>query len=340
MKKDTIGLIVATILAVCFSIVIFSVTIKYLQQEIEQETISTICKKDVSVIPSRQVIPPKIKIELPKKMETSLIPLLSEVQPPSLPCVQIIPPITPEQPATATSIIASIAIILDDAGYTTGGFVSKLWQIKEPLTISIIPGLRSSKETAEISHRCGFEIMLHMPMEFCSNSKITDEDVLCMADRKNDSPYKWALLSGMSEKEVARQLDGAIKDIPYLKGINNHMGSRATADKRLMALCMNKLKGKGLYFVDSVTTPKTVAYKLAKEYAIDAARRNVFLDNINDIEHVRQQMNILIATAKRNGTAVGIGHATKASTVAVLSEMVPMLKAQGIEVVPASRLVH
>lgn len=340
MKKDTIGLIIATILAVCFSIVIFSVAIKYLQQAIEQKPVSTICKKDASVIPKEQVTLPKIKIELPKKMGTSSISLLPKVQSPSLPCVQIIPLITPEQPATATSIIASIAIILDDAGYCAGGFVSKLWKINEPLTISIIPGLMSSRETAELSHRCGFEVMLHMPMEFCSNSKITDEDILCMADRKNDSPYKWALLCGMSEKEVARQLEGAIKDIPHLKGINNHMGSKATVDKRLMALCMDKLKGKGLYFVDSVTTPKTVAYKLAKEQAISAARRNVFLDNINDIEHVRQQMNILIATAKRNGTAIGIGHITKASTIAVLNEMVPSLNAQGIKVVPASELVH
>jgi len=161
-----------------------------------------------------------------------------------------------------------------------------------------------------------------------------------MADRKNDSPYKWALLCGMSEKEVARQLDGAIKDIPYLKGINNHMGSKATADKRLMTLCMDKLKDKGLYFIDSVTTPKTVAYRLAKEQTISAARRDVFLDNINDVKHVRQQMNILIATAKKNGTAIGIGHATKYSTIAVLDEMMPLLKAQGIEVVPASELVH
>lgn len=340
MKKDTIGLIVATILAVCFSIVLFSVTIKYLQQAIEQKPIQTVCEKGVSVIPKEQAISIKIKIEVPQKKlekakEISVIPL-----PSPLPCVQGTPSIISEQPATITKTIAKIAIILDDAGYCTGGFVSKLWRIKVPLTISIIPGIICSREAAEISHRCGFEVMLHMPMEFCSNSKITEEDLLCLADRKNDSPYKWALLCGMSEKEVARQLDGAIKDIPYLKGVNNHMGSRATADKRLMALCMDKLKGKGLYFVDSVTTAKTVAYKLAKANAIDTAKRDVFLDNINNVEHVRQQMNILIATAKKNGTAIGIGHITKAPTVAVLSEMVPLLKAQGIEVVPASALVH
>ncbi|MBI4753678.1 divergent polysaccharide deacetylase family protein [Candidatus Desantisbacteria bacterium] len=341
MKKDTIGFVIATIFAVCFSIVLFSVALKYLQQGIERRSIPTVCPKKVAVIPSKRIIPIE-RIKLPEKIEKAQKAFLTPtgVLPLPLPSIPSIPLIPSEQPATATKIIALIAIILDDAGYCTSGFVSKLWKIKEPLTMSVIPGLRSSKETAELSHRCGFEVMLHMPMEFCSNSKITDEDILCMADRKNDSPYKWALLCGMSEKEVARQLDGAIKDIPYLKGINNHMGSRATADKRLMALCMDKLKGKGLYFVDSVTTPKTVAYKLAKEQAISAARRNVFLDNINDVEHVRQQMNILIATAKRNGTAIGIGHATKASTVVVLSEMVPELRAQGIEVVPASGLVH
>ncbi len=356
MKKDTFGLVIATIFAVCFSIVIFSVALKYLQQRIEQGSVSTVCgQKTTSLakavsVPEVLQLPPFILIpkkEMPKKIEEiQKIQKIQETQKLALPipssCTSIIPliPERPEKPATVTRTIARIAIILDDAGYSTGGFVSKLWKIKEPLTMSVIPGIICSKESAEISHRCGFEVMLHMPMEYCGNSKMTDEDILCLADRKNNSPYKWALLSGMSEKEVQRQLEGAIKDIPYLKGINNHMGSRATADSRLMALCMDKLKGKGLYFIDSVTTPKTVAYKLAKGCAINAARRDVFLDNINSIEHVRQQMHILIATAKKNGTAIGIGHVTKASTVAVLSEMVPMLRAQGIEVVPASELVH
>jgi len=347
MKKDTFGLVIATIFAVCFSIVIFSVALKYLQQRIEHKPIPTVCKrvspltKDVLVSKMLQ-LPPLIQKE--QILPTSEMPeKIEKAQEISLPipssCIQIVPSI-PEQPATITKTIAKIAIILDDTGYSTGGFVRKLWQLKVPLTMSIIPGLICSKEAAEISHRCGFEVMLHIPMEYCENSKITNEDVLCMADRKNDSPYKWALLSGMSEKEVQRQLDGAIKDVPYIKGVNNHMGSKATADSRLMTLCMDKLKGKGLYFVDSITTPKSVAYRLARKNGINAAKRNVFLDNVNTVEYVRQQMNILIADAKRNGTAIGIGHATKASTVVVLSEMLPLLRAQGIEVVPASELVH
>ncbi|MEK7812570.1 MAG: divergent polysaccharide deacetylase family protein [Candidatus Desantisbacteria bacterium] len=346
MKKDTFGLIIATVFAVCFSIVIFSVALKYLQQRMEQKSISTVppVVKNIPVPKVLQLPSLLQKKQIPPKKEEKKVPeKIEEAQKLSLPtpssCIPVVPSIS-EQPATFTKTIAKIAIILDDAGYATGGFVSKLWKIKEPLTISIIPGIICSKESAEMSHRCGFEVMLHMPMEYCGNSKMTDEDVLCLADRKNNSPYKWALLSGMSEKEVQRQLEGAIKDIPYLKGINNHMGSRATADSRLMSLCMDKLKGKGLYFVDSVTTPKTVAYKLAKGCAINAARRDVFLDNMDNITHVKQQMHSLIAAAKKNGTAIGIGHTTKASTVAVLSEMVPMLRAQGIEVVPASELVH
>ncbi|MDI6782097.1 MAG: divergent polysaccharide deacetylase family protein [bacterium] len=352
MKKDTFGLIIATVFAVCFSIVIFSVALKYLQQKMEEKSIPAICGKKIPPLEKDVPVPKVLKLPafIPKKQiapEKEVSKKIGEAQKLTLPIpsshIQVISPIS-EQLATATATvtktIAKIAIILDDGGYATGGFVSKLWKIKEPLTISIIPGIICSKEVAEVSHRCGFEVMLHMPMEYCENSKMTNEDILCLADRKNDSPYKWALLSGMSEKEVQRQLEGAINDIPYLKGINNHMGSRATADARLMSLCMDKLKGKGLYFVDSVTAPKTVAYKMAKEYGINAARRNIFLDNVNNIPYVRQQMYLLIAAAKKNGTAIGIGHITKASTVAVLSEMVPALRAQGIEVVPASELVH
>jgi len=216
-----------------------------------------------------------------------------------------------------------IAIVIDDWGYSLNN-LAIIKEIKVPLTCAILPNLKNSKAVARQLNKLGFEIILHLPME--PKEKINLE--------------KNTITSGMNEEQIRNILNADLNAVIFAKGINNHMGSKATADKRLMTLCMDKLKDKGLYFIDSVTTPKTVAYRLAKEQTISAARRDVFLDNINDVKHVRQQMNILIATAKKNGTAIGIGHATKYSTIAVLDEMMPLLKAQGIEVVPASELVH
>ncbi|MBI4778423.1 divergent polysaccharide deacetylase family protein, partial [Candidatus Desantisbacteria bacterium] len=186
MKKDTFGLVIATVFAVCFSIVIFSVALKYLQQIIQQKSIPTVYGKIPPLVKGVPV--PKV-LQLPHLIKKEQITTdkqvqekIEETQKLSLPIPLSVVPTISEQPATITKTIAKVAIILDDAGYSIGGFVSKLWKIKVPLTMSVIPGLICSQESAEISHRCGFEVMLHMPMEYCGNSKLTDEDVLCMAD--------------------------------------------------------------------------------------------------------------------------------------------------------------
>jgi hypothetical protein len=339
MLKDKVWLFIGTTVVVYFSIWIFYLAIRYLQDTINYTYIASqvvslplpqeledTCEKynaDIDVDERSQQSEKEILIAKYEEDKSVVVP-------------------TPEEETDKEidkPVIGKIGIILDDAGYSTGGFIRKLWKLKAPLTISIIPGEMFSKRTARIAYEAGFEVMLHMPMEYCENSKITDEDILCEANRKNDSPYKWALLCGMSEEEIERQLEGAINDIPYVKGINNHMGSKATITPRLMSLCMKKLKNKGIYFVDSVTTGNSIAYNVAVKEGIQAAKRDVFLDNEDNIEHVKKQMRLLIETAKRKGYAIGIGHITKPSTIAVLCEMIPKLRKEGIEVVPVSELV-
>lgn len=234
---------------------------------------------------------------------------------------------------------ARIAIILDDAGYSTNGFTKLFFQTRVPLTFSVLPGLKYSKAIANLAHENGMEIMLHLPMEYCGNSKTTEEDKLCQPIH-NMNPYKYAILTGMSKEIVEKEIESAINDIPYAVGINNHMGSKATADGELMSFVVDTVKTKKLYFVDSVTTGKSTAYKLAKEKGVRTNKRDVFLDNTNDKEYVKERLWELIYRAKRKGYAIGIGHATKDATAEALAEMVPKLKEYGIEVVPASELVN
>lgn len=376
MKEGSSYIIIGIILGIILSLCTFTITLSYLQGI---NITSIILKNPLSILTSllsqkrlEDISSYNRVLDKPKPLEPvlqkplieseSVLPSDNDIKAtmklPKLP--SLIKEITPNnkpRSLSKKSFISSlintfgtgtgkIAIILDDAGYSLNGSTKILLDIPVPLTFSVIPGLKYSKRVAEEAYNINKEIMLHMPMEYCNNPKMirngtaTKEDILCQVDRKNDSPYKYALLKGMSEEEVEKQLIGAINDIPHIKGINNHMGSNATADSNLMSFCMDKIKGKGIYFIDSITSGKSIAYKTAKEKGIISGRRNVFLDNEDSVEHVSAQMNILIRLAKKRGYAIGIGHATKHSTAIVLREMAPKLKEIGIEVVPASQLVN
>ncbi|MDI6735005.1 MAG: divergent polysaccharide deacetylase family protein [bacterium] len=332
MKKDGLLLGITTGLAVIVCVFSFTLAIAYLQipKEIptpeEIEIAEKELKEELPKVTERQ----KIKKDVPgKKMAvTEKTEIKEKVLPYYLGLIN--------KMGTKT---AKIVIILDDAGYSINGFTKLFFQTRVPLTFSVLPGLKYSKAIANMAHENGMEVMLHMPMEYCGNSKTTAEDKLCQADH-NMHPYKYAILTGMSKEVVEKELTGAINDIPHVVGINNHMGSKATADKELMSFVIDTAKTKNLYFIDSVTTGRSVAYKLAKLSAQRTNKRDVFLDNINDKEYVKERICELIYRAKCKGYAIGIGHATKVATAEALAEMVPKLKEYGIEVVPASELVN
>ncbi len=217
-----------------------------------------------------------------------------------------------------------IAIIIDDAGYSMNGTMEKLLKLSEPLTISILPDEKCSRQIAEQAYKKGFEVMVHMPMQDSTYTR---------------SSYKWTIMPNMSQEMVKTQIQGAINSIPYATGLNNHMGSKVTENKEVMSYCLDAIKERGFYFVDSLTSSRSVAYKLAKDKGLYAGRRDIFLDNENSSSYVSARMNELIALAKRKGYAIGIGHVTKQVTANVLAEMLPQLKKENIEIVPASALV-
>ncbi|MEW6097284.1 MAG: divergent polysaccharide deacetylase family protein [bacterium] len=327
MRKESLWIIIITVVAVVVSVFSFTLALAYLQLPKEIPT------------PEEIEIPIKELKELPKEEKTQEIK--EEVKSKSAETTKKILPYYSrlvKKKLWEGTETAKIAIILDDAGYSTNGFVKELLQIQAPLTFSILPGVKYSKEIATMAHEKGFEIMLHMPMEYCGNSKMTKEDELCRTNH-NMNPYKYAILTGMSKEQVEEELENAINNIPYVVGINNHMGSKATADEVIMSYVLDKIKTRNLYFIDSVTTGLSVAYKVGKRKGVPTNKRSVFLDNINDVEYVKERISELIYMAKRDGYAIGIGHATKRATTEALVEMVPKLKEYGIKVVPASELV-
>ncbi len=223
---------------------------------------------------------------------------------------------------------AELAIILDDLGHDRSA-ADSLLALPFPLTISVLPHLPLSAEVAEEAYRRGDQIMLHLPMEPLSEGDASE----------GATPEEIELRVGMNQGEVTSALDGMLATVPHAAGVNNHQGSRATADPALMKALMPALREHGLFFIDSRTTAMTVAYDNAERAGVRAASRKVFLDDTPTREAILAQLDLAARDALRDGSAIAIGHPHPA-TIAALSEGVPRLEARGIRLVFASDLVH
>lgn len=221
-----------------------------------------------------------------------------------------------------------LAIILDDLGHDRSAAESLL-ALPFPLTISVLPHLPLSSEVAEEAHHRGDQIMLHLPME----SEFENPGP------EGTAPEPIELRVGMHPDQVESALAGMLETVPYAAGVNNHQGSRATADPELMQALMPALRARGLFFIDSRTTAATVAYDAAERSGVRAASRKVFLDDTQTKEAILAQIELAARDALRDGSAIAIGHPHPA-TIAALAEGVPRIEARGIRLVFASDLVH
>lgn len=218
-----------------------------------------------------------------------------------------------------------IALLIDDFGYSQGTAVNIfLRELNVPLTISIIPGTPYDKLIAKEAHRNGKEVTLHLPMEPKGNF---------------NNQYKWIILSGMKKEEIEKITKEAIRDIPYCVGMNNHMGSLVTSEEKTMQPLLEVIKKKNLYFVDSRTTPDSIAFALAKKMGIKSAYREVFLDNEKNNKYIKQQFQKLILIAKKRGEALGIAHSNLV-TAHTLKEIIQQLENRKIELVYVSEIVN
>jgi polysaccharide deacetylase 2 family uncharacterized protein YibQ len=166
--------------------------------------------------------------------------------------------------------------------------------------------------------------MLHLPMEPLEYPSV--------------DPGPGALLSSMSADELISQLRNNLSDVPGIKGVNNHMGSKLTAESTRLYQIFSVLKQEGLFFVDSRSSAKTVGRSSARLFRLPFAERDVFIDHIQDPDFMRKQIMELIQLARKNGEAIGIAHPSK-TTLRILEEMLPALKKE-VKLVPASHVVH
>lgn len=218
---------------------------------------------------------------------------------------------------------ARLAIILDDLGSDRSA-ADAIFALPYPLTISVLPNHAHSAEIAEEAHRRGFEVMLHLPMQSVGN----------------ETPEAQELHPGMPAESIPPLFDQMMAAVPFASGVNNHQGSQATADPALMQELMPVIEKWNLFYVDSRTTPATVAYDTAQRFGVRSAFRNVpFLDDVAEVSAVRKQIELALRGAKQKGAAVAIGHPHPA-TLQALREVLPQAKSSGVTLVYASDLVH
>jgi len=227
----------------------------------------------------------------------------------------------PRTPAPAEH--ARVALIIDDCGQwptIERGFLA----LPIALTLSVLPHVRYTATIAQEAHAAGKGVMLHLPMETLSGL----------------DPGPGTIATSMDDDQVAAQVEDDLDQVPLASGVNNHEGSKASADARVMRVVMQVLsRHHDLFFIDSRTSAASVAANVAGESGIRAASRAVFLDNRADLAYTESQLREAAAIATRSGSAIAIGH-PRETTLAAVRALIPEFRAQGIAFVLAGSLAR
>lgn len=265
------------------------------------------------LISHKYPIAPVIKPQLTKAPRFEVYP--KDEIPPRKPVPRPIIPIPKKLP--------KIAIIIDDIGYDKH-MAEKFLGLDTVLTFSILPYSPYQKSIARAARSKGFEVMLHLPMEPHEYPLI--------------NPGPGALLTSMSPDQLIRQLEKDLDTVPFIQGVNNHMGSKMTTVSSQLHQIFSVLKKRHLFFIDSRTTADTLCRPSAHLFQIPFAEKDVFIDHIQTPDFIRRKLHLLIQIAHSHGMAVGIGH-PHTVTYEVLRDVLPELKKKAI-LVKASRIVH
>ncbi|MCO6059763.1 divergent polysaccharide deacetylase family protein [Pseudomonas sp. MOB-449] len=212
---------------------------------------------------------------------------------------------------------ARLALVIDDLGQTPARD-HRVIALPGPVALSILPDARYSRELAEAAHAAGKTVMLHLPMDPATG------------------PYAWH--PGLSTAELERRLDAALRQVPHARGLNNHMGSRMTTQRPAMTWLMQRLQQQHRFFIDSRTSAATVAAAEAQKAGLASLSRDIFLDDDQSPAAVAAQFNAALKLARKQGSALMIGHPHPA-TLELLERELPRLKERGFELIDVEMLI-
>ncbi len=231
-------------------------------------------------------------------------------------------PLPPDRPLIANNDQPRLVIIIDDIGYQLDNGEAAI-RLPGKLNYAVLPYTPHGTRLAKLAHREGKEILLHAPMSNIAGKPLG----------------RGALTTALDREQFDATLAASLAQVPFVRGVNNHMGSALTQERRQMQWLMNELARRKLYFVDSRTDKRTVAATVATEQQVPNLSRQVFLDNQRDPAAIAERFQHFTRLAREQGLAVAIGHPYP-ETIDFLREALPQLQSQGFKLALASEALN
>ncbi len=242
-------------------------------------------------------------------------PLVAPTAPP------LVAPLTPPAPIRGPQA----AFVIDDVAYETAP-MDHFASLGIPLTFAILPREKHSKELSLKATSLHFPVMLHLPME--------------PIDLVHNDPGPTGLYLKMSDAELKKQFDKNFASVPNVVGINNHMGSAFTENGPKMTMVLGWAKSRGVYFLDSRTSTKSIVCRAAKRVGVPCLENETFLDNEDSVPGIEKQLDLVMKLAVKNGETIAIGHYRRKFLVQALANKLPEFKARGIQIVTLPTFYH
>ncbi len=224
--------------------------------------------------------------------------------------------------AARPAVRGKLVLVIDDAGYDSVA-LERFLAFPGPLAVSVLPDLPGSADAAKRVLRAGKSLMLHLPME----------------PEGTQNPGPGAVFTAQKNDEIRKTVERHVTSLPGILGVNNHMGSKATRDERVMRAVIEVLKERSLFFLDSLTNGESVGKKVAAESNLPFLERSVFLDNEKDKTEIRGAFEKAKVVAEKRGYAVMIGHVWCSELADVLMEIYPEILDEGFRFYPVSDLL-
>lgn len=234
----------------------------------------------------------------------------------------VTPPVTAPRRFTRYASQPKVTFVIDDIGYNLQDR-DRLAALSDKVTYAVLPLLPYSRYFGNLSRTTGAEIILHLPLD-------TTQDKV---------PGRGLIVETMSDEDILSMLARDLNSVPLHVGVNNHMGSRGTASRSMMTVILKDLKRRGLFFLDSYTTPESVVPAVAREIGLPILTRGVFLDNEDSTQAIRAQLRHLRQVAREKGNAIAIGH-YRTKTLEVLATEIPAMEDEGFLIVTLQEMLE
>lgn len=221
-----------------------------------------------------------------------------------------------------------LAIVIDDFGGADKHGVAEFMSMNIPITMAVMPNLIHSVEQSEEAHQKGHEVILHQPMEPVKGKK------------------SWlgpgAITYTMNTEEIKTTFAKNLESVPHASGFNNHTGSKLTSNREKVTPMLEVAKKKGLYVLDSRTSQDSQVIPAAKAMQLPWVKRDIFLDDVKSVVHIKKQMKKACRIAKKQGYVVVIGHVGQGGkiTAQAVKDALPLIEQEGIKIVPLSEIVR